>query len=128
VVSVSNNVLRWKKISSDTAGTKTSKKKTLITAKDLSIPHAYQSFLERIKTSSKPAEMVIYTWKTLSPIIKKKILLIIKKHHGLPCDPTTNIYSPESKCMYFHEMKDANLAMDDIDDTKMDVNIDISYI
>jgi len=71
--------------------------------------------------------MLVYGWKALSPATKNRLSLIIRKHGGRICNEEQNIYSSDTGCFIFNEMKRANAVMDEIDRLKISVEADISY-
>jgi len=96
----------------------------MITPKDLEIPHAYQSFLKDIKTSFRPAEMIVYEWSGLPSNVRSRFLKIIQKYNHRVCHHH-DTYPKTTKCIQFRHMKDANRAMDQMEE--LDINADISY-
>lgn len=114
VVRTKDNILRWQKVAP-------------ITATDLVVPDAHTSFLKDIKKASRPAEMLIYDWATLTPDIRSKVISILKNFSHRTCTATQNVYSPTTRCLRFTHMRDADRAMDLFDKERLGVNIDISY-
>jgi len=117
-----NGIRRWVPVKK--------KQSSIITPKDVTVKGKYSQFLQGIKISPKPAEMVIYDTPSIPSPIFQKVLRVIQEHGGKPSQQ--NIYSQGTRPFTFSSMSQANHVMDIFDSHTQvfpsPLNIDISYL
>jgi len=98
----------------------------VITPKDLSMHEQFHQFLQDIKISSRPAEMIVYDKKTIPPKIFNQLCILIQQHGG-KYDPKHVLTSPSTSIFLFTKMKDANAVLDKIQSLFPSITADVSY-